>query len=567
MLRAARAGGMFWLALAVGLGAAARAGAQPAPAPPAPPPAPPAQPPVPPAATAPTPAPPPIAPAGIDAQPRASLSLLEAIKTTLRSHPNIRAAEANLQQRTAELKAASGPFDPLFRARAGHNHDETPVLAAQRLAPEQRALLTDTTSLDVGAAWTTTWGTTLLPAVGLARVHQRPSDSVTVPGVSFDPVQQASVGFTLIQPLLRGSGTTGAASAIDAAKAGRDSSSKLIGFTAQQRAFIGVASYFQLVAATETVALMRDNAKAAEQLVSETRVLVEADQRPRTDLHQLEGNLAIRLRSLREAENIEVQALYALGEAMGLSAQTTPAWRAVDGLPAARPPSQDGARLVRQARQTRKDIRALEDNAASIASLVTGAEYNTKPALDLSVSVGYRGALDEDGVDAFFLAAGRNVPGVNAGVALSLELPFNNTAREAERDLRLAQHQSAKIAVSDLERRIPIDVLSALDDVRLSAAQLDASVTAVEKYRQALAAEHDRVKEGVGTVIDLVLTQEQLIRAEVSRVADHLRYAIALARLKFETGEMPAEQDQVEAALGRMFELRTPAPGGQRAGQ
>jgi outer membrane protein TolC len=489
------------------------------------------------------------------------------VKTTLRSHPGIRAAEANLQQRNAELKAASGPFDPLFRARAGHTHDEAPVLTGQRLAPEQRALLTDTTSLDVGASWTTTWGTAILPAVGLARVHQRPSDSVTLPGVPFDPVQQAVVGLTLIQPLLRGSGTIGAASGIEAAKLGRDSSTQVIGFTAQQRAFIGVASYFQLVAATQTVTLMRDNAKAAEQLLSETRVLVEADQRPRTDLAQLEGNLAIRVRAVREAENIEVQALYALGDAMGLSAQTTPAWRPVDSLPAARSAPPDGARLVRQARQTRKDVRAARDTVASVAALLTGADYNTKPALDLSLSVGYRGALDDDGVDAFFRSPASNVPGVNAGVALSLELPFNNTAREAERDVRQAQLLQVKIAASDLDRRIPIDVLSALDDVRMTAAQLQASVTAVQKFRQALAAEHDRVKEGVGTIIDLVLTQEQLIRAEVSQVADHLRYAIALARLKFEIGEMPAEQDQVEGALSRMFDLRAPAPGGQRAGQ
>jgi outer membrane protein TolC len=89
----------------------------------------------------------------------------------------------------------------------------------------------------------------------------------------------------------------------------------------------------------------------------------------------------------------------------------------------------------------------------------------------------------------------------------------------------------------------------------------------LEKFNVALSAEHDRVKEGVGTVIDLVLTQEQLIRAQVSQLADHLRYALALARLEFEMGAMPTEENDVDAALGRMFELRARALGGQRGGQ
>ena len=154
---------------------------------------------------------------------------------------------------------------------------------------------------------------------------------------------------------------------------------------------------------------------------------------------------------------------------------------------------------------------------------------------------------------------------MNAGVGLRLELPIGNTAREAERDLRHAQYSQSKLTISDLERRIPLNVLSALDDVRLSAAQLEASTDAVRKFEQALANERERVREGLGTIIDLVLTQEQLIRAQLSQVADHLRYAVAAARLEFETGSMPSEESEAAAALSRMFDL-SPA-GGARAGK
>jgi len=73
------------------------------------------------------------------------------------------------------------------------------------------------------------------------------------------------------------------------------------------------------------------------------------------------------------------------------------------------------------------------------------------------------------------------------------------------------------------------------------------------------------VKEGVGTVIDLVLTQDQLIRAELGQLGDHLRYALALARLQFELGAMPAAEGEVDGALGRMFTLDG-RRGGRNAG-
>src|SRR6185503_7702076 len=80
------------------------------PQPPAPPaaPAPPPQPPPAPAATPVAAAPAP-EPAVAAERARPPISLAEVVRTTIRTHPDIRGAEANLSQRKAELKAARGP--------------------------------------------------------------------------------------------------------------------------------------------------------------------------------------------------------------------------------------------------------------------------------------------------------------------------------------------------------------------------------------------------------------------------------------------------------------------------
>ena len=99
--------------------------------------------------------------------------------------------------------------------------------------------------------------------------------------------------------------------------------------------------------------------------------------------------------------------------------------------------------------------------------------------------------------NAFFAAAGRNVPGVNAGVALSLELPVSNTAREADRDFKRAQHEQASIASRDLERQMPVAVLGALDDLRLSLVEHAQTIECLVEREQQVGATFRRELDGL----------------------------------------------------------------------
>jgi len=517
---------------------------------------PPPPPPPPPTIPAPPPEPVPALPVG---EP---LSLADAVATALRLHPSIRTARAELAARRADIGTARGPFDPLFDASLSHTHDATPLAPASRIVPNQSATLTDTTSLNVGGSAQTTWGMSIAPNIGLQRVYQRPDVSLAGTGLAAqDPFQQASVGLSVVQHLLRGAGWVGAASAIDRASGAARAAEHTVNFAAQEQAFQTATAYFQLVAAGEQVALLRDSETAARRLVEETRVLVESDQRPRADLHQLEGNLANRSRGVLEAETDRSQALYTLRTAMGLGAEGNPEWHPTNGLPPAAAPPANDDELVRVARQRREDVSAARELVGATSADVRGAEWNTKLNLDVNGSVGYTGLLAKDGVGPFFAAAGRNVPGVNAGLGVSMELPFNNTARLADRDLKRALLDEARIAAADIERRVPIDTLSALAELRLSRAALDASTNAVDNLALALGDEQDRMHSGVGTVIDMVLTEDRLIQARLARTSNHLRYSIALCRLAFATGGMPSDPSRASLSLQALSSPEVPHAG------
>jgi outer membrane protein TolC len=383
------------------------------------------------------------------------------------------------------------------------------------------------------------------PSVALQRVYQRAD--VPIPGE--DPFQQASVGLAVVQHLLRGAGWVGAASAIDRANGAARAAEHTVNFAAQQQAFETVTAYFQLVATGEQVALLRGSESAAQRLVDETRVLVASDQRPRADLHQLEGNLANRSRGVLEAETDRAQALYALRTAMGLGIEGSLDWHPINGMPSSGPPPGNENDLVRLARQRREDIIAAHELMGATGADLRGAEWNTQLNLDVNGSIGYTGLLAKDGVGPFFAATGRNVPGVNAGVGVSMELPFNNTARLADRDAKRAVHDETRIFAADVERRVPIDTMSALAELKLSQAALEASTKAVENLALALGDETDRMHSGVGTVIDMVLTEDRLITARLARTTNHLRYAIALSRLVFATGGMPSDPTAASLSL------------------
>lgn len=476
------------------------------------------------------------------------LSLAEMMRHILRTHPLIAAARAELAMRAAEADLARGAFDAKFLSKASHAHDVIPLLPLQRTGTETRST-TDTTDLSVGMSVPTMWGTSIVPSTGLTRIHSRAPGAL--PFSSLGPEQQAHAELSVTQPLLRGAGRTGAASAVDAGRLYRDAAVHVVAHTAQQQLYSGLIAYFELVAAEEQLKLLRASEMMAQQLVTDAHALVESEQRPRSDLRQLEANLANRRRAVMEAENVRLQAAYVLGLAMGIGAIEAGQLRARDGFPDVFP-AYDRDRLIQTALNARSDLEASRISVTAASTGLRGAEHNLAPALDLGASVGYRGALNRDGMDAYFESVARNVRGINFGVSMSLELPLRNTAAIAQLNLRRAQLEHANVTTRTLEREVPIGVEQAGTELRLSAAALGAAREVVTQYGQVVADQREKLRAGVGTVTEIVITEGQLVTAQQNQTQTQLRCAIAFSRLLYEIGALPSEMPGVPKAVARL---------------
>jgi outer membrane protein TolC len=483
-------------------------------------------------------------PASAPAATLPRLTLVDAVRSTLRHHPAIAQARASFAARSAERLAAGAPFDPVLSATLAHDHDQLHLLPGERFDPAERALVTDTTGLTVGASAGFQWGMTVLPSVSLERLKQRRDPNPL--GAPSDPAQRARADLTVLQHLLRGRGTAGSAYPLRSAERSLRAAEHAIAHAAQAQVFGTLVAYYRLVAARSDLTRLRASLARSQQLLEETRLLVQAEQRTRADLRQIEASLANQNRGLLDAESNATAARYELGLAIGLDGRALADWDAADGFPPAQPVALAPAAAQARALAARRDLAAANELVAAAAELVTGAERNSLPALDLALSVGYAGALGDDGVGPFFAAAARNVPGVNAGASLTLELPVANDAARAERDLRSAEQRSAEIARDDLARQVRTNAASALAEVELAAAALAAAEQAVALLGQAVTDERDKLREGLSTVIDVVLTEERLTQAELTATSHALRHAIARARLQLELGALPGG----EGALG-----------------
>lgn len=476
-------------------------------------------------------------PASIDVEPiRAGsvpLSLARAVRTALLRHPALITARENLELARGVSLTARGPLDLTLGAGLNHQHYVPPTFTGDP-RPNER------TTISASAATNLVWGTNIAAVVGLSRER-----NALGPSAYFE----ATPTLSILQPLLRNAGRAGFASAVLAGEYAERAAEHNLAHAAQLQAFAVVDAYWVLVGSDSELSLFREAAARSQRMLSETQVLVNADQRPRGDLRALEAGYASRRRDLIEAQRGRVRAIHALRLAMGLELSETADWEPSDGFPAPALPPMAPAQLAERALTVRRDLQAADDTVRSASAAERGADHNTLPKLDLTASVGYTGAVNRDGVGRFVDALGRNVGGVSATGGVNLEVPLDNSAARGQLQQATALRLLAETARADLARNVRTNVIAAYDDLRAEVESLAAAREAEVAYAQALDDERSKLRAGLSTVLDTVLTEDLLTDATRARIGTQLALAQALARLRLELGALPSSEPAASRGL------------------
>jgi outer membrane protein len=481
--------------------------------------------------------------APVRAQQPDGLTLETVMRTTLDANADIRSAAWEVERQAAGVQVARGAYDPAMTAAVGSQDERNPLYGAQDV-PGISSSRTLTYSLGVDQPFRS--GLVVSPSLEFSRLDAA--------GQGIGPRNQAVASLGVTMPLLRGRGGGVAAAGERSAIMLHSASAAELDYR-RSAVLLGAAeAYWNYAAAYARMAVLREAEARSAQLVEQTQTLVNADERPRVDLYPLQAALASRRASRISGERGLITARQELGRAMGIApadvmrlpppATAFPGVPGAGGIPAGTP-------VVEQAARLRRDLEAARRHHDAARDLLAGYRADTRPRLDLTVTLGYQGleAGPELGrlVSPFYSELG----GMHTRLEVTYGMPLRNRlAGGRALQGRVAERQAA-LAYDELRRQVELDAAAALATLQLSAEELAQSEDAARLHRQALESEQRRYQLGTSTIFDIINTQDALTSATLGEIAARTQYAVSLARLRHTTGTLLADGGMDADALTR----------------
>lgn len=461
--------------------------------------------PVPPAARTPTPSPtPPRSPAASAALSRDSataaagqlLSLADVMDLALRNNPQTRQSWALAQASAEQYGASRGALLPTINA--GVN-----------LTQSKSSVGTGVTGTQIGS------GTTI-DSTGVSR------SSTSVGGIGSRTQLAPSISLSYLVFDLGGRAGT-----IEAAKQ-RAIAADLTHNATVQNVVLQVESTLfsflttralrdaQVVSVQESQA---DTAAAEERLRVGVGTLEEVLQ-TRTALAQaqfelatLEGNLLSARGSLAAALGLPANARFDVPNVMATE-QICEVAASVDT-------------LINRAVANRPEIAEARAEAASLAAQIRVARSAGYPALTLSSTGSYINS-------STVTATGRNL-----SVVLGLQIPiFNGFARQYNVRAAQAEYESGLAQAANTQQQITVQVFASYAALQTATQRIRAAEQLLTSAQQSSEVALGRYREGVGTIVDVLLARSALATARAEEIQARWEWHTALAQLAHDTGTL-----------------------------
>jgi outer membrane protein TolC len=491
------------------------------------------------------------------------LRLVEAVQVTLARDLVIQQQAARIQGQEGVWLAARGAFETHLATTVTHGRDRAPLTSLQRAQYDGfTETITDATAYQLSLQRQFRNGLVVRPSLTVSRSSlDVGGDFSTIAQPEFVSNNLARFEVLVNQPLLKGRGGAVVAAGERAAGLRMEAAHHQRDHVAAGQMLVTILAYWQYVAASHRLAIIDTSETRARRLFDETERLVAADRRPRADLDQLRADLADKASTRILAEQAVFEARQYLGLAMGLTQAEA------RRLP---PPADDFSTLSTAFDITALDVPELlvhtmnrradlvaQHRARDAARLLQQAAARDKQhRLDLSVAVGYTGLEDGGQFEQFFTPLATNIGGLNFSAALRYDLPFNNRLARGTYTQAEANYTAEVLGEENLRRQIAFEVDLARQDLAASTAALGQIGEAVRHHRQALENERAKFQQGFSTLFNVMLFQDRLTLAETTWMTAQARVASALARLRYETGTLPAADALTLHALTTIPALR-----------
>lgn len=478
------------------------------------------------------------------AGPRIDLTLEEAVARALERNLDLAVQRLNPRVFDFTLAQQLAAYRPTFDT-AFSNNSRTNPSSTQLDGGE--SVVSDLVRLNSGVSQNVGWGG------GRYQVDFNNDRSASTNFFSsFNPSYRSTVAASYTQPLLRGFSIDPTRQQIQVTRINRDIAEIDLRQTVTNTVSAVRDAYWELVYATQTVAVQQQALELAEALVRDNEARVEIGALAPIDVVQARSEAAARRQTLAQAEQALATAELVLKQLI-VDGTSDEYWRAtlnpVD-LPTLDPAPIDLDEAVRRALDERTDLersrRQLDVNEVNLSSM----RNQRLPSVDLTASYQLQGqggtrfvrsglggrVLTEipGGIDdAFDQLVDADYPVWT--VQLDVSYPIGPSAADAAYARAQLQTRQVQAQLRQLELQVAAEVTSAVLQIRAIARRIEAATAARELAEEQLAAEQSRFEAGLSTNFFVVQAQRDLAAArdtELRAILDQQKALIELDRVQ-----------------------------------
>jgi len=378
---------------------------------------------------------------------------------------------------------------------------------------------------------------------------------------------RAGLFLTFNQPLGKGRGGVSARAAERAAAARLEATRRRHEQSNSERVRDTVIAHVNLLAAQESLALIEQSVASNRSLFQATDALVKAGEKARAELARSQAGLADAETAAAAARLSVLAARSELARVVGLDAARAGVGPLARGsFPANLVALPDVQALQQQALLLRLDLRAAEQDEQASSIIFDASRADLKRKLDLSLNVGmasdyrspfFRVLRDEfigdpeepprSPVDYYSPHGFRRaltdkyLPEIH--VQLTFELPFGNNAARGRLERDQQTLRQSKIRTMDLGRLIRENVAGLGAALRAARAEVEQLRTAVSQHEENWKATQELQNAGDLSLVDTLLTEQDLTNARLQLVEALRNYELSLALLRFEAGTLVRFQE------------------------
>ncbi|MGE4267214.1 MAG: TolC family protein [Deferribacterales bacterium] len=453
-----------------------------------------------------------------------SIKLEQVLSVAMQKQADVLIQKLNIDYAKGKRLSSSSAFDAVLSASAGYKDAQSPLTIQQSAAYGISTADSRLRSYMVQLSKTMRSGLSLTAEMSLS------NEMDDTYGASDDNTR--TVGLTLGIPffdLLDGNTSNYAEKSAE-----EDVKSAIESYYSQisQSMYQTMSAWWNFTAAYEAYKIYRQSQQLNEKYYEDYKKLVEKDERPRSDLIQLQANIAVISMETKAAEKSYVSAGYSLCSSLGIPydrekfLDPDTSWISFNTI------IEKINGYLENPYERRFDILAAKSDVESSSILIRAYKRNLRPDVNINLSAETSSKTKNDPL--------YDTDGRNRGNTLSAEVtysfPLSNSSAKGLLMQQMSLRQQNLIQYEELKRAADIDIADAVQEFRLAVDSVALAEQSVAFYEQALVTEKKKQAIGMSTVLDVLSTGDSLRDVMLEKISYQLSAALAAAKLAYVSG-------------------------------